>query len=48
VGLHRINAAVLKALDDVSLADIAVPAPESQTANRPAASRGLFADKAQD
>jgi len=47
VGLHRINAAVLKALDDVSLADIAVPAPESRTANRPAASRGLFADKAQ-
>jgi FeS assembly SUF system regulator len=48
VGLHRINAAVLKALDDVSLADIAVPVPELQTANRPAASRGLFADKAQD
>jgi hypothetical protein len=32
----------------VSLADIAVPVPELQTANRPAASRGLFADKAQD
>jgi len=47
VGLHRINAAVLKALDDVSLADIADPAPELRTANRPAASRGLFADKAQ-
>jgi hypothetical protein len=43
--LHRINAAVLKALDDVSLADIAVP--EFRTAKRPAASRGLFADKAQ-
>ena len=47
VGLHRINAAVLKALADVSLADITVPAPESRTANRPAASRRLFADKAQ-
>jgi FeS assembly SUF system regulator len=47
VGLHRINAAVLKALDDVSLADIAVPAPELQTANRPAASRAQVADKAQ-
>jgi FeS assembly SUF system regulator len=46
VGLHRINAAVLKALDDVSLADIAVPPPESRTANRPAASRGQVADKA--
>jgi FeS assembly SUF system regulator len=47
VGLHRINAAVLKALDDVSLADIAVPTPESRTVNRPAASRGQVADKAQ-
>jgi FeS assembly SUF system regulator len=47
IGLHRINAAVLKALDDVSLADIAGPVPEFQAANRPAASRGLFADKAQ-
>jgi FeS assembly SUF system regulator len=46
VGLYRINAAVLKALDDVSLADIAGPAPEFPTANRPSASRGLFADKA--
>jgi len=48
VGLHRINAAVLKALDDVSLADIAVPVPELRTANRPTASRGLLTDKAQD
>jgi FeS assembly SUF system regulator len=47
VGLHRINAAVLKALDDVSLADIAGPSPESRTVNRPAASHGLLADKAQ-
>jgi hypothetical protein len=45
--LHRINAAVLKALDDVSLADIAGPSPESRTVNRPAASHGLLADKAQ-
>lgn len=47
VGLHRINATVLKALDDVSLAEIAVSAPEFRTANRPAASRDLLADKAQ-
>lgn len=45
VGLHRINAAVLKTLDDVSLADIA--APEIRAANRPAASSDLLADKAQ-
>jgi hypothetical protein len=31
----------------VSLADIAGPVPELRTVNRPAASRGLFADKAQ-
>ena len=47
VGLHRINAAVLKAFDDMSLADIAVTVPEFRTANRTAASRGLLADKAQ-
>lgn len=29
VGLHRINAAVLKALDEVSLTDIAVPVRQS-------------------
>jgi Rrf2 family protein len=47
VGLHRINAAVLKALDDVSLADIAGLTPEVPTANRPAALRGPLADEAQ-
>ena len=47
VGLHRINAAVLKALDDVSLADIAVPMPEFHAASRPADSRDLLSGKAE-
>jgi FeS assembly SUF system regulator len=47
VGLHRINAAVLKALEDVSLADIAGPAHGFRSANQPAASRGLLIDKAE-
>jgi len=46
VGLHRVNAAVLKALDDVSLADIAVPMPEFHAASRPADPRDLLAGKA--
>lgn len=47
VGLHRINVAVRKALDDVSLADIAnAPALAIQTQDRRAPSPGLSAAKA--
>jgi len=47
VGLHRINVAVHKALDDVSLADIATPPPAFQTPARLESSRRLPATKAQ-
>jgi len=47
VGLHRINLAVHKALDDVPLADIATPAPAFQTPARLESSRRLPATKAQ-
>ena len=47
VGLHRINVAVHKALDDVSLADIATPAQASQAPARLETSRRLPATKAQ-
>src|SRR5687768_3623078 len=47
VGLHRINVAVHKALDDVSLADIATPAQAFQAAVRLESSRRLPATKAQ-
>jgi FeS assembly SUF system regulator len=46
VGLHRINVAVHKALDDVSLADIATPAPTFQTSAQLEASQRLPAAKA--
>ena len=46
VGLHRINVAVRKALDDVSLADIATPAPAFQTSAQFEASQWLPANKA--
>ena len=45
VGLHRINVAVRKALDDVSLADIAMPAP-FQTSVQLEASQRLPATRA--
>jgi Rrf2 family protein len=47
VGLHRINVAVHKALDDVSLADIATPAQAFQGPGRLESSRRLAATKAQ-
>ena len=47
VGLLHINVAVHKALDDVSLADIAAPAPAFQTPARLESSRRLPATKAQ-
>jgi len=47
VGLHRINVAVHKALDDVSLADVATPAQAFQTPARLESSRRLPATKAQ-
>ena len=47
VGLHRINVAVHKALDDVSLADIATPAQAFQAPARLETSRRLPATKAQ-
>jgi FeS assembly SUF system regulator len=47
VGLHRINVAVHKALDDVSLADIATPPPAFQTPARLESSHRLPATKAQ-
>jgi FeS assembly SUF system regulator len=47
VGLHRINVAVNKALDDVSLADIATPAQAFQAPGRLESSRRLSATKAQ-
>jgi len=46
-GLHRINVAVHKALDDVSLADIATPAQAFQAPGRLESSRRLPAAKAQ-
>ena len=46
VGLHRINVAVHKALDDVSLADIAAPAPAFQTSAQLGASQRLPSTKA--
>ena len=47
VGLHRINVAVHKALDDVSLADIATPAQAFRAPGRLESSRHLPATKAQ-
>jgi FeS assembly SUF system regulator len=47
VGLHRINVAVHKALDDVSLADVATPAQAFQAPVRLESSRRLPATKAQ-
>jgi len=47
VGLHRINVAVHKALDDVSLADIATPAQAFRAPGRIESSRRLPATKAQ-
>ena len=47
VGLHRINVAVHKALDDVSLVDIATPAQAFQAPARLETSRRLPATKAQ-
>lgn len=47
VGLHRINIAVYKALDDVSLADIATPAQAFRAPDRLESSRRLPATKAQ-
>ncbi len=47
VGLHRINVAVHKALDDVSLADIATPAQVLMAPARHESSRRLPATKAQ-
>ena len=46
VGLHRINVAVRKALDDVSLADIATPAPTFQASPQPEATHRPPATKA--
>jgi FeS assembly SUF system regulator len=46
VGLHRINMAVRKALDDVSLADIAMSAPIFRGPARPSSSRQLPSAKA--
>jgi FeS assembly SUF system regulator len=46
VGLHRINVAVRKALDDVSLADVATPAPALQTSAQLEASQRLPATRA--
>ena len=46
VGLHRINVAVHKALDDVSLADIATPAPAFQASAQLEGSRQLLPTKA--
>ena len=46
VGLHRINVAVHKALDDVSLADIATPAPAFQASAQLEGSRQLPPTKA--
>lgn len=47
VGLHRINVAVHKALNDVSLADVATPAQAFQAPGRLESSRRLPATKAQ-
>jgi FeS assembly SUF system regulator len=47
VGLHRINVAVHKALDDVSLADIATPAQALLASARHEPSQQLPATKAQ-
>ena len=47
VGLHRINVAVNKALDDVSLADIATPAQAFQAPERLESWRRLSATKTQ-
>ncbi|SRR6266404_1563698 len=41
VGLHRVNMAVRKALDDVSLADITMSAPVFEAPARPLSSRRL-------
>ena len=46
VGLRRINVAVRKALDDVSLADIAAPVPAFQTSAQLEASQRLTATRA--
>ena len=47
VGLHRINLAVHKALEDVSLADIVTPAQAFRAPVRFKSPRGLTATKAQ-
>ena len=46
VGLHRINVAVHKALDDVSLADIAMPVPTVQASAQLGGTRQLSPTKA--
>lgn len=47
VGLHRINVAVHKALEDVSLAEIVTPAPLFEVPVRLKPTRGLSAAKSQ-